>query len=120
MRRTHFFYPKTKSNKKETFQFFRGFSIHTYEATEAYCHQYHSVLVHFFLYSFYFFLHHSFIAEMEARLQSSSSTSGIIIFIYMKPLKHYVPHVPHWKVWFKAQFIGPIEGSQCASVVRFF
>ena len=90
---------------------FSGVKIHTNESILAHRHQYYSVLCLFIIFWSFFssvFIHHSPTAEMETRPQSSSSSSGIIVFIYMKLLKHYMPHVPDRKVWFSAQFMGSL------------
>ena len=42
-------------------------------------------------------MQHSLTAEIETRLQSSSSSSGIVVYIQMKPLKHYGPNGPDRK-----------------------
>ena len=112
--RNHFFYMETKTIKRRGSNF-SGVKIHTNESISAHRHQYYSVLVPFYYNLEFFswvFIHHSPTAEMETRLQSSSSSSGIIVFIYMKLLKHYMPHVPHRKVWLSAQFMGTVEGNQ--------
>ena len=111
--RNHFFYMETKTIKRRGSNF-SGVKIYTNESMLAHRHQYYSVLCPFFIFwrFFWVFIHHSPTAEMETRLQSYSSSSGIIVFIYMKLLKHYMPHVPHRNVWLSAQFMGRVEGSQ--------
>ena len=58
------------------------------------------------------FIHQSLTSKWKLDVRSSSSSSGNIVHMSMKLLKHYVVNVAHRKVLLSAQFMGRIEGIQ--------